>query len=86
MTADYGYFYRLNVKVSHQDEFFDMNIVVACNPKLVPKFGMGAMTHFPLFYAERTKANHAIGVRPVLGALAPVGVAGSGEVRSAIEG
>ena len=67
MTADYGYFYRLNVKVSHQDEMFDMNIVVACNPKLVPKFGMGAMTHFPLFYAERTKANHAIGVRPVLG-------------------
>jgi hypothetical protein len=65
--VDYGYFYRLNVKISHQDEFFDMNIVVACDPSLVPKFGMGAMTQFPRFYAERTKANHAIGVRPVLG-------------------
>jgi hypothetical protein len=66
-VADYGYFYRLNVKVSHKDEMFDMNMVVSCNPALVPKFGMGAMQYLPRFYAERTKENHAIGVRITLG-------------------
>jgi hypothetical protein len=66
-AADYGYFYRLNVKVSHKDEMFDMNMVVSCNPWLVPKFGMGAIQYLPQFYAERTKANHAIGVRITLG-------------------
>jgi hypothetical protein len=67
VKADYGYFYRLNVKVSHKDEMFDMNMVVSCNPALVPKFGMGAMQYLPRFYAERTKENHAIGVRITLG-------------------
>jgi hypothetical protein len=66
-AGDYGYFYRLNVKVSHKDEMFDMNMVVSCNPWLVPKFGMGAIQYLPQFYAERTKANHAIGVRITLG-------------------
>jgi hypothetical protein len=62
-----AYFYRLNVKVSHQDEMFDMNIVVTCDTKLVRQFGSGAIMSGPQFYAERTKANHAIGVRPTLG-------------------
>jgi hypothetical protein len=67
-VADYGYFYRLNVKVSHQDEMFDMNIVVTCNPARLKQFGIVMFrTQVPIFYAERTKNNHAIGVRPTLG-------------------
>ena len=59
-----GKYYRQNVKVQHDDEFFDINITVACNVRLAKQFGPAAIMPTTIFYAERTKKGHAIGVRP----------------------
>ena len=59
-----GKYFRQNVKVQLNDEFFDINITVACNVRLAKQFGPGAIMPTTIFYAERTKKGHAIGVRP----------------------
>jgi hypothetical protein len=66
-SVDRSYYYRLNVKLTHRDEHFDMNIIVQCyGDKLVPNSTAQAV-RWPRFYVERTKNNHAIGVRTTLG-------------------
>jgi hypothetical protein len=65
--VDRSYYYRLNVKLTHKDEHFNMNIVVQCyGDKLIPNETAPA-GRWPQFYVERTKNNHAIGVRTTLG-------------------